>query len=207
MNYKRRTHKKRHNKKNKKYTHKRRQYKGGRMTTTVDTNPISYRDDEYKEMNELAFKGGLNTPESQGPMTLDELNISGISSGNNTNDQLFTEYQENNISGFAQDEDEGWEDQLNQIMQENNNQQNHNPELWEDSLASDEQAYTEMESYPSFGNQSTISSISTNGTMISELTNDTMVSDMSMGGKKKKRHTNKKKKYINKKRTSRKYKK
>jgi hypothetical protein len=207
MTYRRNTHKKRHNKK--RHSRKLRQ-RGGRMTTTVDTNPISYRDEEYKEMNELAFKGGLNTntPESQGPMTLDELNISSISSNTNTNtnDNMLTEYQQNNISGFAQDQDEGWQDQLNEIMQQINEQnpnQNNNAQFWNDTLASDEEAYTEMESYPSFGSQNGLSSsFPTTSSIASTITDDTMGSDMSMGGRKRK--TNKKRRNNKKRRTHRK---
>uniref|UniRef100_A0A6C0IRE9 Uncharacterized protein n=1 Tax=viral metagenome TaxID=1070528 RepID=A0A6C0IRE9_9ZZZZ len=196
MNYRRKssTHKKRPRHNKKKYTHKKRHFKGGRMTTSVDTNPISYRDNEYKEMNELA-KGGANTPESQGPMTLDELNISGISSSNNTNDGILTEYQENNISGFAQDQDEGWEDELNGIMQGLHPNHDEDAQFWDNTLASDEEAQTEMETQPSFGS---MSSIPTTIYTASTITDDTIGSDMSMGGKKKRR-TNKRR-YSNKKR-------
>lgn len=190
MNYRRKknsTHKKQYNKKNKRYTHKNRNIRGGEMTTSVDTNPISYKEDEYKEMNELAFRGGQNTdtPESQGPMTLDELNISNIDSENNTNDQL----DENDISGFAQNPDEEWEQQMNILLQQNTNP------------LTDEDAYTEMESYPSFGSQNTTSSFPSSD--ISSITNNTTNSDISMGGKKKRR-VSRKKTINNKKRITRK---
>lgn len=193
MKYRRNTHKKRHNKKNKRHTHKKRHLNGGSMTTSVDTNPISYREDEYKEMNELA-KGGqnTNTPESQGPMTLDELNISTIGSDDNTNDNILTEYEENNISGFAQNPDEDWEEQMNLILQQNTNH------------LTDEDTYTDMESYPSLGSQSTSSFPSSE---ISTITDDTMGSDMSMGGKKKKRNTRKKRNNKGKKRYTKRHRK
>ncbi len=190
MNYRRKkisTHKRRYSKKNKKYTHKKRHFRGGEMTTSVDTNPISYKEDEYKEMNELAFKGGQNTDtsESQGPMTLDELNISNIGSENNTNDQL----DDNDISGFAQNPDEEWEQQMNLILQQNTNP------------LTDEDAYTDIESYPSFGSQNTTTTFPSSD--ISSITNDTASSDMSMGGKKKrvsrKKRNNKRRKSISKK--------
>lgn len=191
MNYRRKnisTHKKYNYRKNKRYTNKKRHFKGGEMTTSVDTNPNSYKEDEYKEMNELAFKGGLNTPESQGPMTLDELNISNISSENNTNDQL----DDNDISGFAQNPDEDWEEQMNLILQQNTN------------TLSDEEVYTDIESYPSFGSQNTTSSFPSSD--ISSITNDITSSDMSIGGKKKKR-ISRKKRNNKKRKTNRRYKK
>jgi hypothetical protein len=184
MNYRKKkanTHKKRYNNKRKNIQRKTRRHRGGNMTTSVDTNPISYKDEEYKEMNELAFKGGLNTntPESQGPMTLDELNISNISY---TNDQL----DDNDISGFAQNPDEDWELLLQQMLEQNNN-----------NNMEDEEAYTDIESYPSFGSQNTNSSFPTSE--ISTITDDINTDSMSMGGKKRRRKTNKKR-YNNKKR-------
>ena len=187
MNYRKRkanTHKKRYNNKR-----KTRRHRGGNMTTSVDTNPISYRDEEYKEMNELAFKGGLNTntPESQGPMTLDELNISNISSNANTNEQL----DDNDISGFAQNPDEDWELLLQQMLEQNNN-----------NNMEDEEAYTDIESYPSFGSQNSLSSsFPTTRSIASTITDSIPDDSMSKGGrlKKKQRKTNKKR-YNNKKR-------
>jgi len=137
--------------------------KGGAMTTSVDSDPYSYRENEYKEMNELLLKGGqdTNTPDSQGQMTLDELNISNIGSENNTNDQLDDSY----MSGYAQDPDEGLMDTYNNFLQQQNlNQQND----WYDEGDTDldsflSQQSSQQSSFPEFSQSTIASDITTGG--------------------------------------------
>lgn len=160
----RRTNKnKKTNKRKRNYSKKRNYKKGGGMTTSVDTNPYSYRENEYREMNELLMKGGQNTdtPESQGPMTLDELNISNISSENNTNDQL----DENEISGFAQDPDEGLMDTYNEFLQ--NNSENQQTDWYEEGDTDLEsflsQQSSQQSSFPDFSQSSVDTQLTTGG--------------------------------------------
>jgi hypothetical protein len=160
----------------KKYIISKKQFKGGRMTTTADTDPYSYRDEEYKEINELLLKGGLNeTPSSQGTMSLSELNV----------ENTFNETPEE-ISGFAQDPDANLNDTLQQFYQD---QQNNINTEWYDEGDTDLESFltqqsSQQSSFPNFS-QSTINSD---------------ISEMSNGGKKNKKinkkRTIKKKKLI-----------
>ena len=168
------------------------------MTTSVDTNPVSYKEDEYKEMNELAFKGGINTntPSSQGTMTLSELNVD--------------EDYDPNLSGFAQDQDAEANEQLMQIFNQQN-MGNQNMDFEDQVSLGDEEAWTDISSYPSLQNTDMNQVPSSINSDISTLTDDSFHDSMSMGGKLKrkgKKHSKKRsnKKNKGKKRSSRKYK-
>jgi hypothetical protein len=194
-------HSRKHNKKHrnsKRKTMRKLRFRGGNMTTSVETNPVSYKENEYKEMNELVFqpKGGMNTntPSSQGTMTLSELNVD--------------EEYDPNLSGFAQDQDAEANEVLMQIFnQQNMNNQNMD---FEDQVSlGDEDAWTDVSSYPSLQNtdMNQLPSSLNSESDVSTLTDGTYDDDMVMGGKKRK-HTKKRsnKKNKNTKRTTRRHK-
>lgn len=167
-----------------KHMRKIRNLKGGLMTTSVDTNPYAYAENEYKEMNELALlKGGVNTGDStmsidnydnhnlntsmsissindQGPMTLDELNVSNVTDAQDPFDFEFE---------FIPDEEDNM-----------NNQTHPFPHPQSQSQYTDvESVFSSQNSnFPNFSSQSTIG----------------YESDVTLGGKRKMRKTRKMKK-------------